>query len=470
MKILMVTSEVKPFSETGGLGDVLGSLPKYLKKLELDVKVVSPLYADTSNKYKDKMKKLCSINIDFGEKIEIAEIYSIKEEKVEYLFIKNDEYYGREQLYGYEDDYKRFAFFSKVALHMLTEINFKVDIIHCNDWQSSLVPIYLKDKYKRQKFYKEIKTVLTIHNLQYQGVFDKKVLKEIDLDDSYCSVDKMEFYGQVNFLKGGLIYCNKITTVSRKYSKEIQEKEYGFGLDGVMRHLENKVTGIINGIDYVATNPKTEKELYNFDKSDLKNKYVGQKELRKKLGLEDKGLPLVGMATRLVSQKGLDILPMDIKNIGIQLVVLGTGDKLYENKIRDMEKINKGLVKAVLKYDNEIAKSILAYSDMFLMPSLFEPCGLGQIYALRYGTVPIVRNTGGLSDTVDNYNSDNRNGSGIVFDDFLESGVVWALKRSVEIYNKKENLKELIENGMNKDYSWNSSAEKYKNLYLELKK
>lgn len=473
MNVLLVTSEVKPFSETGGLGDVAGALPKYLSKIGVNIKVISPFYYSIKEKKSimKKMKKKTSIKTSFGNKKENCNIYTYQEDNknsVEYIFIENSWYYDREEIYGYADDYKRFAYLSKVALEVVEKIDFKVDIIHCNDWQSALVPIYLKNEYIKKDFYKNIKTILTIHNLQYQGIMNKDKLGEVGLDESYFNIEKLEFFGEINILKGGLVFSDLITTVSNTYAKEIQKEEFGFGLNGIVKELEDKIIGIVNGIDYEVIDPEKEELPINFSIESLEKKELGKKQLLKKLKLNDTGKPLVGMVTRLATQKGIDLIPEKTKDLGIQLVVLGTGEEIFENKIKKMEKINKGEFKGILKYNSILAKEIFAYSDFFLMPSKFEPCGLGQLYALRYGTVPIVRNTGGLSDTISHYNRETMKGDGIVFDHSLESAVEWGILESVKLYKEKEHFKKAIKNGMEKDYSWNNSAEIYKEIYINL--
>ncbi len=468
MKILLVSSEVKPFSVSGGLGDVSSVLPQKIKKLGHDIRIITPMYRGILEKYEHELTICGAFDIEFGYgKIPLL-IYSLKYKNVIHYFVRSDYHFNREQFYNYNDDYVRFALFSKVSIDILEKLEFKPDIIHCNDWQTGLLPVYLDKNYKHNNFYKDIKILFTIHNLQYQGIFESRVLEEINLEESYLVSDKIEFFGNINYLKAGLVYADYLSTVSERYSKEIQTEEYGFGLAGVMREHRHKLTGIVNGIEYSTNDPKTDDISVNFDKKSIYKKQEGKIILKSKLGLSNKDVPLVVLISRLAYQKGIHLIPNVIEDLGIQLVVLGTGESRYEDKIKMIQNENRGNVKAIFDFDEKIANELYAYGDLFLMPSLFEPCGLGQLYAMRYGTVPIVRNTGGLRDTVKQFNEDTLEGTGIIFNDCLEDAVIWGIKEGVRLYKDKEKWNKLITNCMEQDFSWDESAKKYCELYEKL--
>lgn len=464
----MVSSEVKPFSVSGGLGDVASVLPQRVKKLGHDVRVITPMYKGIYEKYKDYLTVCDAFDIQLGYGSMPILIYSLVYEGVTHYFIRSDYHFNREQLYGYNDDYARFAFFSRVSVDVLEKLDFKADIIHCNDWQTGLIPVYLDKNYKNNEFYKDVKVLFTIHNLQYQGIFESRVLEEINLEESYLVSDKIEFFGNINYLKAGIVYSDYLSTVSERYSKEIQTEEYGFGLAGVMREHRHKLTGIINGIAYETNNPETDDIAINYNKYSIEKKEEGKKLLRKKLGLKDKDVPLIVLISRLAYQKGIDLIPRNISELGVQLVVLGTGESRYEDKIKVIERANRGDVKGILDFNIKMANELYAYGDLFLMPSLFEPCGLGQLYSMRYGTVPIVRNTGGLRDTVKHFNEETLEGTGIVFNDYLEDAVIWGIKEGVRLFSNKEKWSRLVINCMEQDFSWDESAKKYCELYKKL--
>ncbi len=465
MKILLVSSEVRPFSVSGGLGDVMGALPEKIKEQGNDIRLITPMYSGIYEKYKDQLTLCLKGEIEFIYGKMPVQIYSLEFKGVTHYFVKNDYYYDRYQLYGFNDDCFRYAFFCKVIVRFLEDIGFQPDILHCNDWQTGLIPIYIKENYKNSKFYKNIKVLFTIHNLQYQGIFNKSILEQIGLSDKYFTSEKLEFYGNVNYLKGGIVYSDYLSTVSRRYSKEIQTEEYGFGLAGVIRKHRHKLTGIVNGISFESNNPETDNIPINFSKSSIEKKKEGKKLIRQKLGLENNELPLVVLISRLAYQKGIDLIPHNIKSLGIQLVVLGTGETIYEDKVELIQQQNPENVKVILSYDEKTANELYAYGDLFLMPSLFEPCGLGQLYAMRYGTVPIVRNTGGLRDTVKMFNEEDNTGTGIIFNDYLESALIWGIQEGVRLYEDSEKWNKLISNCMEQNFSWEYSAKEYCNLY-----
>lgn len=453
MKILFVSSEVVPFAKTGGLADVSGSLPIFLEKLGPEVKIAMPKYRAI------KLK---------GPK-------GIVGKHTEVLFIDNDKYFDREQLYGdrsgdYPDNLERFAYFSRTCLEMLKKINFKPDVIHCNDWQSSLIPVYLKTIFKNDPFYAGIKTMLTIHNLAYQGVFDKSQYPQTGLGWDLFTVDGLEFYGKVNILKGGILFADIITTVSPTYAQEIQTREFGYGLEGVLKRRSADLRGILNGIDYEVWNPKTDKNIAKtYDAYTSEDKSINKEDLQRISGLKvDKNIPLIGIISRLADQKGFDLIAAilaDLLKGNVQFIVLGTGDDKYHVLLEKISKMYPKKTSINLKFDAVLAEKIYAGSDMFLMPSRFEPCGLGQMICLRYGTVPVVRLTGGLSDTIREYNPKTGAGNGFVFSAYESSELNAAINRSLKLYKNKKAWAMLVKRAMGFDFSWESSARDYIKLY-----
>ena len=472
MKIVFVASEATPYIKTGGLGDVVGSLPKYLKKLGLNVSLIIPFY----QKIKEK-----NLNLEFIDEIEIKNKeknykFKILKDKSNFdfdtFFIENDYFFNRKGIYNennidYSDNYLRFGFFSLASLNFSIK-NLEPDIIHVHDWQTSFLPIF-----KKTFFNVNIKTVFTIHNLAYQGIFNKDSIKELGLPEDLYSIDKLEFYGNVNFLKGGLIFSDFITTVSPTYSKEIQKEEFGFGLQGVLRDRRENLIGILNGIDYDYWNPEKDNMIYknyNFTNIELKN--LNKEFLYKDLNLNfDIDKPLYSLITRITSQKGMDLILEifdKLMELPINLIILGLGDKEIEDKFLELNEIYPYKFHALIKFDEELSHKIYAGSDFFLMPSKFEPCGLSQMISLRYGTIPIVRSTGGLRDTVIEYNENIGCGNGFVFYDYEPYELFDAIKRSLELYNNKIKLQKVIKIGMSSDFSWENSSKEYLKLYNQL--
>ncbi len=473
LKVLIVASEASPFAKSGGLGDVIGSLPKALKDKKVDVRVVIPKYKTIKDELIFDIKKEADFEIDLDFKKYGCSVFS-KEEPVKTYFIENHTFFNRDGYYGYDDDYLRFAFFTKAAISMLHEIDFKPDVINFNDWQTGLGPLYLRDVFGQFTFYKDIKSVFTIHNIQYQGEFGRDVLDKVGLNQGYFTKEKLEFHNGINFMKSGILYADKVSTVSKTYAQEIQTSQYGYKLEGVLKERSYKVLGILNGIDVSANDPKTDKLIYkNFDVNSLEIKKENKADLQKTLGLpcrED--VPIISIISRLVDQKGMEIIAKimnDLMNMDIQLVVLGTGDKNYEEMFKHYEYHNKDKVSANIYFNEQLAHKIYASSDLFLMPSLFEPCGLSQIFSMSYGTVPIVRNTGGLSDTVSHYNKETKQGTGFSFNDYDVNGLLWCINEALNVYHSDEFIN-VIKNAINSDFSWEKSALEYKALYAELKK
>ncbi|KNF07925.1 glycogen synthase GlgA [Gottschalkia purinilytica] len=475
MKVLFVASEGVPFIKSGGLGDVIGALPKALRKHDIDVRVIIPLYRDISKDYKDNMSFLKSIVVKLAWRNQYCGIFQTEYEGVKFYFIDNEYYFKRDRLYGYGDDAERYAFFSKSVLDILPEIDFRPDIIHCHDWHAGLVSVFLKTHYKYSEFHKNILTLFTIHNLHYQGIFSKEILKNIlDLDDEYLTIDTLEYYGDINCMKGGVIFSDILNTVSKSYAEEIKYPYFGEGLDGILRKRFNDLKGIVNGIDYDMYNPKTDPYIYkNYDSNNLDFKNQNKINLQRELELNVNGSkPIVGIVSRLVSGKGMDLIAHILEELlcstDIQIVVLGTGEAKYEDVFKSMSYRFPERVSANITFHDQLAHKIYAGSDILLMPSRFEPCGLSQLIALRYGTIPVVRETGGLKDTVYSFNENTMEGNGFAFKNYNAHDMLFTLKRAISIYEKKDIWTNLVKRAMGCDYSWNNSAKEYIELYMYL--
>ncbi|MSS63768.1 glycogen synthase GlgA [Velocimicrobium porci] len=476
-KILFVASEAVPFIKTGGLADVAGTLPKYFNKKEYDVRVILPKYLAIPEKYRNEMKYKTHFYMDLAWRQQYVGVLEMVYNGVTFYFIDNEFYFTGAKPYGeIYQDIEKFSFFSKAVLSALPLIDFRPDIIHCHDWQTGLVPVYIKDTFMENPFYHGIKTIMTIHNLKFQGIWDMKTVKDITgLNAYYFAPDKLEAYGDANYLKGGIVYSDMITTVSKTYAEEIKTAFYGEGLDGLIRAREGSLVGIVNGIDYEEFNPETDPYIYknynarNFRKEKIKNKRALQKELG--LDVNDKKF-MIGIVSRLTDQKGLDLVDYVIEELcaeDTQLVVLGTGEEKYENLFRHYDWKYSNRVSANIYYSNERSHQIYAACDAFLMPSLFEPCGLSQLMSLRYGTVPIVRETGGLKDTVVPYNEYEGTGTGFSFRNYNAHEMLNAVRYAKHIFfERKREWNKLIDRGMAADFSWNHSAGKYEELYDRL--
>ena len=410
MNILIVASEAHPFIKTGGLGDVIGALPVALNDLGADVRVVIPNYRDIKKEIKENLKYIDNFTVNVGWRNQYCGILKYEHEGVKFYLLDNEYYFNRGGLYGYYDDGEKFAFFDRAVLEFVKHIDWVPDILHCNDWQTGMVPVLLKLEYSKEEKFKNMKTMFSIHNLFFKGMFDPKVLPELfGYDYESFNNGSLEHYGAVSFLKGGINYADKVTTVSKSYAEEIKTPEYGEQLEGLLRYRSSVLEGIVNGIDYKEYNPEEDKYIYStYSVNDLENKKINKEELQKELGLTvNKDVPMIGLVSRLTHQKGCDLIINILEELlkeDIQVVVLGTGDYMYEESFKSFQGRHPNKISANIKFSNELAHKIYAASDMFLMPSLFEPCGLGQLIALRYGSIPIVRETGGLKDTVTPYN------------------------------------------------------------------
>jgi len=474
LKILYVSAEVSPFAKTGGLADVAGSLPKALAEMGNDVRIAMPRYklinaqmkyaADLAVPLKDR-KETCivrekGINIDEDDKGRIIPVY----------FIDNYNYFDRDGIYCYPDDGERFAFFCKALLEMLPVLNFKPDIIHCNDWHTGPICMMLKEKYMKEDFYRNISTVFTIHNLEYQGQFSEYILDFLGMEKDIFIPEKVEFYGGFNFLKSGLVYADQITTVSKKYAEEIQTEQYGERLQGVLQKRAGDLSGIVNGISYSDFDPSKDGNIArNFDAESIDNKKYNKYALQREMGLPEGDMPVLSVVSRLSGQKGLDLIINKIDNIfehDVQFVLLGTGDKYYEDAFRAIKEKYPGKVGIHIGFNAPLAQRIYAGSDIFLMPSRFEPCGLGQIISLRYGTIPVVRATGGLAETVVDYDKDEEKGNGFSFDEFSPNAFIVAVERAIKLYREKPHIwRKLVQRALKLDFSWNNSARKYADIY-----
>lgn len=476
-KILFVASESVPFIKTGGLADVVGSLPKCFDKEKYDVRVMLPKYMCMKEEWKSKLTYKLHYYMDFNWNTEYVGILELVHDGITFYFVDNEMYFGGMTPYGniYED-IEKFAFFSKAVLSTLPLLDFRPDIIHCHDWQTGLVPVYLDNFRFGGEYYRGIKTIMTIHNLKFQGTWDTKTVRSITgLPQYYFVPDKLEAYKDANYLKGGIVYSDKVTTVSNSYAEEIKIPFYGENLDGLMQARSNVLSGIVNGIDYDEYNPQTDQfiarnyDVSNFRKEKVKNKIALQAEL----GLEqDHHTMMIGVVSRLTDQKGFDLINYIMDELcqdNIQLVVLGTGEERYENMFRHFAWKYGNKVSANIYYSEAMSHKIYASCDAFLMPSLFEPCGLSQLMSLRYGTVPIVRETGGLKDTVEPYNEYEKTGTGFSFANYNAHEMLGCIRYAERIYyDKKRDWNKIVERGMEKDFSWSNSAKQYEALYDDM--
>lgn len=488
LNILFVSSEVEPFAKTGGLADVCSALPKALKHLGHEVRIMMPRYKFISE-WKFKLHdiiRLKDIPIQVGNNVELGSVKSSfitnQKDKIQVYFLDNEKYFGRDGLYqshkgkkDYKDNDERFIFFCRGVLETLKLLGWQPDIIHCNDWQTGLIPAYLKTTYSDDEFLKPIKCVFTIHNMAYQGAFPREAFKNSNLPDNLFNSEGVEAYGHFNFLKTGLHFADIITTVSKKYSEEIcNSPDLGAGLDGLLSKRKKDLFGIANGIDYEIWDPSTDNHIFRkFDIKSFEAKIENKKDLVNRFKLPYEPLrPLLGGISRLVEQKGydlvLDILP-DLMQLDLQFILLGSGEKKIEKKFEALRKKYPKQIGLFFGVDVELAHLIEAGSDIFLMPSRYEPSGLNQMYSMRYGTVPIVRAVGGLDDTVDDHIS-NGKGTGFKFEKYDSKEFLKTIQRALKVYQQPDEWKKLIRNGMSKDFSWEHSAKEYVNLYKDLLK
>jgi starch synthase len=477
MKILFAASEMVPFSKTGGLADVVGSVTKTLSKMGHEVSVVVPFYRKTREQTTGIVDLDCPFPVPISDREEYGEIFraSLPEGVTVYLIGKTA-YYDRDHLYGtpqgpYSDNAERFVFFSKSVLEACRVLNYQPDIIHCNDWQTGLVPLYIKTLQRDDPLFAHTATLFTIHNIGYQGRFWHLDMHLTNLPWELFSPEGIEFYGKINLLKAGIIAADILTTVSPRYAKEIQTTEFGHGLEGILSKHADRLFGVLNGVDYNEWNPETDPHLIcNYSPDDLSGKSKCKEDLLKKFGLKPKeGTPLLGVVSRLADQKGFDILATamdDIVKEDYQFVLLGTGDKEYHTLFTELAEKYPDRVGIKLGFSNELAHQIEAGADIFLMPSRYEPCGLNQMYSLKYGTVPLVRATGGLDDTITDVSaSQNSLGNGFKFYTYSSSALLEKIREARRAYAKPEEWNRIVLRGMACDFSWNASAKKYEGLY-----
>ncbi len=473
-KILIAASECVPFIKTGGLADVAGALPKYFPKDKYDVRVVLPKYLCMKKKYESMLRFVTSFGIDMNSGRKHVGIFETDYEGVHFYFIDNEEYFsGNEPYAGMPWDLGKFTYFCRAVLSMLPVIDFKPDIIHCNDWQTGLIPVYLKAWSYPGTMYGDIKSIMTIHNLKFRGIWDIDEMKHITgLSDKYFDYDKLEFYGVGSLLKGGIALADKVTTVSHTYAKEICTREYGEGLDPLLSYRKYDLSGIVNGIDYDVYNPATDGALAeNYSsKAFIRAKKKNKTELQKELGLKvDPNIMLISIVSRLTDQKGMDLISCimnDLMQDEVQIVVLGTGEKRFENTFKYFSAVYSENVSANIRYSEELSHRIYAASDAFLMPSLFEPCGLSQIISMRYGTVPIVRRTGGLNDTVIPYFENPEECTGFTFDMYSPEALLGTVRGAEGVfYDDRKVWNAMVKRGMQKNFSWNASVKEYMDLY-----
>ena len=474
MHIAFAASECVPFSKTGGLADVVGALPRALAALGHQVSVYVPRYRQT--KLTDPQTVVRSITIPFDDKYRFCSVVTAGASAgVRFYFVDYPQYFDRAALYGgpagdYPDNAERFALFSRAVLEASKVLGVP-HVFHCHDWQSALLPVMLRTLYAEDSAFREVATVFTIHNMGYQGLFPPDILPLLMLPWDLLTISRMEFFGQVNFLKGALVFSDFVTTVSKKYSQEIQTTEYGFGLDGVLRNRAATVTGILNGVDYDEWSPQTDKlTAAKYSPQDLSGKLKCKQDLLNAFGVANGGakVPVIGIVSRFAAQKGFDLISQIMDRLALEemiVVALGAGDKPYEEMFQRLNKQFPKKIAVKIAYDNAIAHKIEAGADMFLIPSRYEPCGLNQIYSLKYGTVPIVRATGGLDDTIEPWDARTGRGTGFKFSDYTGEALLATIKQALLAYQDPSSWQMLMRNGMSRDFSWGASAREYGKIY-----
>ena len=470
MKVLFATSEAYPFAMSGGLADVAGALPKALRKRLIGCRIILPLYGTISEEMRQKMTFVCNITVPVAWRRQYCGVFEAHVDGVIYYFIDNQYYFKRDSLYGYFDDAERFAFFSRAVLEVLPYINFTPDIIHCNDWQTALVPVYLDAFYKQNEFYQDMKTVFTIHNIQYQGKYGYDLYEDVvGLPMERLGI--VQYENCINFMKGAIQCSDKITTVSPTYSREILDPYYSHGLDGILKEFTYKLCGIVNGIDVDVYNPESDLLIYkSFTADDMSGKAVNKAELQKEMGLPIRDdVPVIGIVTRLVKHKGIDLVKHvfeELLQADLQFVILGSGEWEFETFFYEMAQKYPQKVGLKLGFKPQLAHRIYAGADIFLMPSQSEPCGLAQMVALRYGTIPIVRETGGLNDTIKD--SDDGKGNGFTFANYTAHEMKDTVYRAIDGFKNREGWQILQKRAMLCDNSWKTSANAYIGLYKEI--
>ena len=475
--ILFASSEAVPYMKTGGLADVVGSLPRYFNKEEYDVRVILPKYACMDKKFLPELTFVCHFYVNLNWRRQYVGIFKSEFKGVTYYFVDNEFYFAGNNPYNniYED-VEKFAYFSKAVLESLPYLEFTPDIIHCNDWQTGLLPVFLHTSYGSDRFYENIKTVYSIHNMKFQGRWKiQEVMDITGLPKQIFNANELESYGDANYLKGGIVYADAVSTVSPSYANDITTPEGGEGLDGLMQARRNVFYGILNGLDYEEYNPLKDPYIeYHFSKDDMANKRMNKIQMQKNLGLPiSDDTFMIGIVSRMTDQKGFDLIAYVMEemlnSMDVQFAVLGTGEARYEDMFRYFQDKYPDKVHAYIGYSEERANQIYAACDAFLMPSLFEPCGLSQLMSMRYGTLPIVRETGGLKDTVEPYNEFENTGTGFSFTEYNAHDMLHVIRYAYEIYNERpEQWKAMMKRAMEQDFSWDASAREYEKMYEEI--
>ena len=475
MKILYVASEAAPFCKTGGLADVAGSLPPALAANGDDVAVILPLYDMVSQTWREQMVFRGYIYVDLAWRHEYCGLYSLDYQGVTWYFVDNERYFCRGQLYGEHDDGERFAFFSRAVVDLLEKMDWMPDVVNCNDWQSALVPIYLKDAAASREEIRGIGTVLTIHNIEYQGMFGEHTVCDLfGLDYGWYADGTLELNGCVNLLKGAMMCADHVNTVSPTYARQLHNSFYAHGMEGIVDLCDHKMSGVLNGLDVVSFDPAVDQAIAaNYTADDVTGKAACKAELQRQVGLqENPDVPVIAMVSRLVSHKGVDLVCEVLEGImdtGAQLVVLGKGDYAYEEFFKQAQQRYAGQLSAQIAYSDKLSRQIYSGADLFLMPSKSEPCGLSQMIAMRYGAVPIVRQTGGLADTVRSCQLGQEDGNGYIFANYNAYDMLYTIHQAVDLYREnREGFAAVQNRGMTDDFSWGASARSYRDIYASI--
>lgn len=472
-KVLFVSGEAAPFIRSGGLGDVAGALPKALKAVDVETRVILPLYSEIPVKYTQTMKFLGSSYVHLGWRNQYLGIFETTANGITYYFIDNEYYFKRRGLYGHYDDAERFTFFCKAVLETLLVIDFEPDIIHCNDWHTALVPVFLDVFYRSCEKLRRVKTLFTIHNIEFQGKFDMSLASDI-CGLPYDKLSLVEYSGCTNFMKGAIECSNAVNTVSPTYSKEILEPFYSYGLESILHDREYKLSGILNGLDTEVYDPETDTSLFcNYNLDSVQNKKINKEAVCRMLNLTyDENKPMLSIVSRLTTQKGLDLILQVAEELlsgDIQLVILGSGDWKFENALKNLETRYGAKLRVIIQFSKDLASKLYGASDIFLMPSRFEPCGLSQMIAMRYGAVPVVRETGGLKDSVKQFDAKTGTGTGFVFKEYNANEMLTVIWNAIDTYNNdKETWNKIVANAMTEKLDWSKSALQYKKLYEKI--
>lgn len=475
MKTLFVAAECAPFFKTGGLGDVAGALPKALKEKGTDIKVVLPFFTKMPQRYKDQLQDLFSYDVYVGWRKQYCGVKYLQMNGIDYYFLDNLYYFDRPELYGYFDDGERFAFYQQAVIELMEKIDFIPDVMHLNDYHTSFIPCLLKEKYRWIQKFSKIRTVLTIHNIEFQGQYDRGILYDLfGMGSERYDDGSIRFNDCVNFMKAGILYADRVTTVSPSYAEEIKTPEFGAGLDVILRMESGKLSGIVNGIDYDTFDPAKDPALFaNYDQRHLDKKIENKVQLQKYLELPVRPeVPVIGIVSRLTYQKGFHLLLQEMDNLlqfDVQLVLIGTGDLNFENQFRHFGEKYPTKTSIQIAFDVTLAQKVYAGADMFLMPSAFEPCGLSQMISMRYGTLPIIHEIGGLRDTVEPYNPITNEGTGFGFNIYESFYLMNAMKQAIELYQNHPDIwRGLMREAMSRDFSWDGSSEQYLELYKQM--